>query len=436
MSHLPLRSWPLFLGLALCLFALLPVRGDESVPADKAVLVVRLPADAKLVVEGETTKQTGAEREFESPKLDPDKKYIYTLKATWEEGGKKHEVIRKVPVKPGQRIIVDFNKPEPAAETKPESKTKPILDSKPKADASQHKTRTFLFTYSATVTGLPAEKTARIWLPVPSSTSEQEVEIVSKKVPPGGKIAKEEKHGNQIFSVEAKADKDGQIPLELTYRVTRKEVLGGQKGKKIDPDQVAMYLEPNAKVPVGGKSLELIKDKKLPSDQLEAARVLYDVVNGHMRYSKEGTGWGQGDSDWACTSGYGNCTDFHSLFMSLARAQNIPAKFEIGFPLPVKRGAGEIPGYHCWAYFRPTGRGWIPVDISEANKNPMLKDYYFGNLSEDRVTFSTGRDLELVPKQAGKPLNFFIFPYVEVDGKPYDKVQKKFSFKDESGESK
>jgi uncharacterized protein (TIGR03000 family) len=436
MLHLSMRRWPLLLGLAVCVFTFPPVRGDEAVPADKAVLVVRLPADAKLVVEGQTTKQTGAERTFESPTLDPQKKYVYTLKATWEEGGKKHEVTRKVSVKPGQRVTVDFNKEETSEQTKPEAKGKPAVDAKPKTEASQPKTRTFLFTYSATVTGLPAGKTARVWLPVPPSNTEQEVEIVSKNVPPGGKIAKEDKHGNEILSVEAKADKDGQLPLELTYRVTRKEVLGGHKGKKIDPDQVAMYLEPNAKVPVGGKSLELIKDKKLPSDQLETARVLYEVVNGHMRYSKEGTSWGQGDSDWACTSGYGNCTDFHSLFMSLARAQNIPAKFEIGFPLPVKRGAGEIPGYHCWAYFRPSGHGWIPVDISEANKNPNLKDYYFGNLSEDRVTFSTGRDLELVPKQAGKPLNFFIYPYVEVDGKPYDKVQKKFSFKDEPAEHK
>jgi len=72
------------------------------------------------------------------------------------------------------------------------------------------------------------------------------------------------------------------------------------------------------------------------------------------------------------------------------------------------------------------------VDISEANKNPKLTDYYFGNLTEDRVAFSMGRDIDLVPKQDGPPLNFFIYPYVEVDGKPYpaEKVQQRFSYKD------
>ena len=100
--------------------------------------------------------------------------------------------------------------------------------------------------------------------------------------------------------------------------------------------------------------------------------------------------------------------------------------------LPEKRGKGEVGGYHCWAFFRPADMAWVPVDVSDANKNPKLRDYYFGNLTADRVTFSAGRDLVLVPKQAGKPVNFLIYPYVEVDGKVYPqaKIDKKFSFKD------
>jgi hypothetical protein len=91
-----------------------------------------------------------------------------------------------------------------------------------------------------------------------------------------------------------------------------------------------------------------------------------------------------------------------------------------------------IAGYHCWAKFLPRGRGWVAIDISEANKFPEMSEYYFGNLTADRVTFSVGRDLTLDPPQAGPPLNFFVYPYVEVDGKPYpsEKVQRKFTFAD------
>jgi hypothetical protein len=53
-------------------------------------------------------------------------------------------------------------------------------------------------------------------------------------------------------------------------------------------------------------------------------------------------------------------------------------------------------------------------------------------LTEDRVTFSVGRDLELVPRQAGKAINFLIFPHVEVDGKehPQAKIDMKCNFAD------
>jgi hypothetical protein len=77
-------------------------------------------------------------------------------------------------------------------------------------------------------------------------------------------------------------------------------------------------------------------------------------------------------------------------------------------------------------------QGWVPVDISEADKHPDLRQYYFGNLTADRVAFSVGRDLKLVPEQAGKPLNYFVYPYVEVNGiaRDQDSIKTSFAFKD------
>jgi len=302
-----------------------------------------------------------------------------------------------------------------------------------KAESPSVKHRTLTFTYSATVTGLAPGKSARIWIPVPPTNEDQDAKIISKDLPGKEQISSEPKFGNRVLYLEAKADAQGMIPVSVTFRVNRKEVRGDFHKHPDGMDELGEFLKADKRVPVGGKSLELIRDRDMPKDDAEVARIIYDVVNEHMRYSKEGTGWGQGDSDWACDSRHGNCTDFHSMFISLARARRIPAKFEIGFPLPEKRGSGEVAGYHCWAKFRPKGRDWIPVDISEANKNPKMRNYYFGNLTEDRVTFSMGRDITLVPKQEGEPLNFFVYPYVEVDSQPYpaEKVQRKFAYHDE-----
>jgi len=59
-----------------------------------------------------------------------------------------------------------------------------------------------------------------------------------------------------------------------------------------------------------------------------------------------------------------------------------------------------------------------------------MRTYYFGNLTEDRVLFSRGRDITLEPPQKSPPLNFFIYPYVEVNGQTHEKVDRSFSFED------
>ena len=53
------------------------------------------------------------------------------------------------------------------------------------------------------------------------------------------------------------------------------------------------------------------------------------------------------------------------------------------------------------------------------------------------MQFSTGRDITLSPKQDGAPLNYFVYPYVEVDGKNVRlRCSKQFSFSEiSSGEN-
>lgn len=52
---------------------------------------------------------------------------------------------------------------------------------------------------------------------------------------------------------------------------------------------------------------------------------------------------------------------------ALARSEGIPARFEIGFPVPLERPAGDIGGYHCWVQFYLPGRGWVPILLMQDN---------------------------------------------------------------------
>jgi len=301
--------------------------------------------------------------------------------------------------------------------------------------------RTFEITYRATIDPLPeGVRKVEVWIPYPIDGDSQEVEVTEISSPYPTRVGKEPEFGNSVLYLEATDPARTPITVEMKARVRRTEWLQKDFGAAsraragARPPEVAKWLEPDRLVPLDQRIRELAAEVTAGKEtDLEKARAIYDYVVDTMSYDKSGEGWGHGDIYWACDMKRGNCTDFHALFTGLNRAVGIPAKFEIGFPIPPDRGQGEIAGYHCWAEFWLDGYGWVPVDTSEARKHPEKREYFFGAHDENRVEFSEGRDLVLAPKQAGEPLNFFVYPYVEVDGEPWDGVSDSFSYRDLGG---
>ena len=300
-------------------------------------------------------------------------------------------------------------------------------------------TRRFQFTYQVTLKDIPAgAQRVRVWIPRAVSDSNQTLVLKKTAGPAPLREMREPTFGNHIMYAEILHPQGGHWEFTIEYEVTRREYSKGSYEKLVKADMgsadtprpLAQFLAPDRLVPIDGK-LKQLADENTSGKQgtVERAHALYDYVFHTVRYDKSGTGWGRGDSLWVCDAKHGNCTDFHSLFISLARAEGIPARFEIGSPVPAGRD-GTIAGYHCWAEFLVHGVGWVPVDISEAWKDPKKHDYFFGSLDANRVQFSVGRDLTLQPRQEGAPLNYFVYPYVEIDGKPFEGVEKKFSFRE------
>jgi transglutaminase-like putative cysteine protease len=296
--------------------------------------------------------------------------------------------------------------------------------------------RHFTFHYDFTVRNLPAGKKVRIWIPAAQSDAYQEVKIVSVQGDLPLKKTTESKYGNQIYYAET-SSAQAELHFDVEYDVIRHERIAlGQTAPHVvavslSSAEKRQDLQPDVLVPITGLPAELAaKVTQGKSEPIDKARAIYDYVFTTMRYDKTGTGWGRGDVLYACDAKKGNCTDFHSLFIAMARSQGIPARFEIGFPLPPEKHSAEIAGYHCWSDFYIDGKGWIPVDISEAWKHPEKRDYFFGSHDVNRMQFSMGRDLRLNPPQAGKPLNYFVYPYVEVDGQEFPNVVLAFSFAD------
>ena len=300
--------------------------------------------------------------------------------------------------------------------------------------------RTFRFTYNFTVKDIPSgAKRVRIWIPVPQTDQHQTVRVLAVEAPVKTQITQEPQYGDRMIYAEIQNPLSGKAEFALEYKITRREYSRGDFAQLKGTDQkpsivsasMSRLIAPDTLIPTDGKIKELaVEVTGSESGTVAKAKAAYDYFFTTMRYDKTGTGWGRGDAVWACDSKHGNCTDFHSPFIGVLRADGIPARFDIGFPLSENKDKGDIAGYHCWAEFYARKTGWIPVDISEAWKAKEKQDYFFGSVDANRVQFSTGRDIELSPKQDGPALNYFVYPYVEVDGKPYDKLEKQFSFEE------
>ena len=302
-----------------------------------------------------------------------------------------------------------------------------------RAESQPDRLRSFDFTYHADIPVSNASaKKFEAWIPLPREDAFQQVRQLKIETPVHFEIVDQGANGNRVAHLEASAPLPASVPFTMTFTVTRREeaadmVAAARDIPEPSDGNFAAYLEPNKLVPLTGRiaqvSANLAETDVTP---LQQARVDYEYVTSIMKYDKSGTGWGRGDALYACDVRRGNCTDFHSLFIGLARAGGIPARFTIGFPIGAAK-SGDIPGYHCWAEFYSGGE-WVPVDASEAWKNPARHAYYFGRLDAARVAFTMGRDLKLTPRPQGEPLNYLIYPYVEVDGKPLAKESIKNHF--------
>jgi transglutaminase-like putative cysteine protease len=273
-------------------------------------------------------------------------------------------------------------------------------------------------TYVASVTGIPAgAHSVALWIPLPVTRGAQRVSDVRIDSPYKWTIHTENEFGNAYATTTLDDAPTADVSVKVHFVATRhEESIDHPVETKASRAELRRALKADKLVTISPRVRKLANELTAgKTGEVEQARAIYDYLVTNMTYDKVVPGWGHGDTERACDIKKGNCTDFHSLFISLARAKGIPARFVIGFPLTAKDGM--VKGYHCWAEFYVKSKGWIPVDASDASKSsdPAVRDYLFGHLDPERIQFTVGRDLVLNPRTA-EPLNFFIYPHAEAAG--------------------
>jgi transglutaminase-like putative cysteine protease len=308
-------------------------------------------------------------------------------------------------------------------------------------------------------------KTVRMWFAVPQEDSASVIRDFNVATDFPVHYFRDD-WGNCVGYVEVITPAEDSITLREEFGLTRTEIRNNIDPAKTRPmteqERAALYayLQPSSHVIVNDQikslSTSIVAGETNP---ILAARKIYDWTLQNVDY------WVKdpdrlkaspvGSTEYCLTKKTGNCTDFHSLFASLAIASGIPTRMIYGSLLKPTLNGMQIDGsYHCWIQFFAPEYGWLPLDVSLANiygkefplteKNKKLVelttatgykgldaskvDYYFGNLDERRVTWSMGRDLILQPPQDDGPVNALVKIYVEVDGKQSTNWTREFTY--------
>lgn len=298
-------------------------------------------------------------------------------------------------------------------------------------------TRKFVFEYHVKIP--PHDSDLDLWIPAPRTDAYQKVLSTSTSSPVLLCLRQDPVHNNQILYAQLPPSQEEQ-EIVLRHAVERsvrralsvRDHGNGELGGGAD---LARFLAPDARVPTEGPVVdEVVRSIARNASPRERARDVFDHLLRTLVYDPRGCTPERmhelGDLTLACDLRRGTCTEFHGLYVARARALGIPARFAFGFNIPTKP-RGQIAGYHCWSEVYLPRTGWFAVDATEAWKrdDPAERSFYFGNLDANRVQFTSGRDISLVPPQRTGPVDTFIFPLAETAGRRVE-VGLTFQFTD------
>jgi len=85
-----------------------PKKEEQTKVPAPATIVVTLPANARLVIDGYTSNQTSDRRVLVTPPIPAGQEFTYSLVVLVNQGGQEVQQTQRVTVRPGQQVPVRF----------------------------------------------------------------------------------------------------------------------------------------------------------------------------------------------------------------------------------------------------------------------------------------------------------------------------------------
>ncbi|MCK6614454.1 MAG: transglutaminase-like domain-containing protein [Ignavibacteriaceae bacterium] len=236
------------------------------------------------------------------------------------------------------------------------------------------------YTLSVKADVVPEGEIIRCWMPFPRATVRQsDIQLLSASQNDYIIAPEEQLHRSIYMEKKAEAGKKTEFSFKVSYKAKSEytNLLTAVNPQPFDAKSLAEHISERPPHIVFTDKIKALSDQlvKPGMTDIEKLTSFYTWISSNipwasaLEYSTI-----PNISDYCITNGKGDCGIKTLLFMTLARYNNIPAKWQSGWMLH----PGSL-NLHDWAEVYIGGLGWVPVDQSFGIQD-LLKDdakYFF-----------------------------------------------------------
>ena len=264
---------------------------------------------------------------------------------------------------------------------------------------------TFTYTLSVKPNAVPAGETIRCWLPAPREGNPRQSDFQILDSEPKEYTLAPNEYLQRTFYMEKTAVKDEATVFSVKYSLQTKAQYFNLTPENIQPYDTTsnIYLKNTVeRLPhivfspeIVSLAKQIVGDETNPLKKVEA---IYSWISNSIPWASAlEYGTIPNIPHYVLTNRHGDCGMHTLLFMTLARSQGIPVKWQSGFMLH--------PGFenlHDWCEVYYEGIGWVPLDQSfklQPTSDKQLHGFYCHGIDAYRLIVNDDYGRKLYPEK-------------------------------------
>ncbi|MCK3683111.1 transglutaminase domain-containing protein [Maribellus sp. YY47] len=264
---------------------------------------------------------------------------------------------------------------------------------------------TFAYTLTVRPNAVPDGETVRCWLPAPREGNPRQINFQLLESNPEACTLAPNNYLQRTFYMEKKAVKDEPTEFSVKFSMETRAQYFDLKPENIQPYDTTseVYRNNTAERPphivfspeMVGLAGQIVGNETNP---LKKAEAIYTWISNSIPWASAlEYGTIPNIPHYVLSNRHGDCGMHTLLFMTLARSQGIPVKWQSGFMLH--------PGFenlHDWAEVYYEGIGWVPLDQSfklQPTDDPQVHNFYFHGIDAYRLIVNDDYGRKLYPEK-------------------------------------